>query len=242
MAFATMRKCVALFLIMLVPAAVMASDWSGTVTTSSGIVNLNGQYIRGSHTLVPGDRINTAQGRAMVRLVSGNVAIAENSNARFESSAVVLRSGFAEVSGNKELTAQYRDLTIHSVGNEDATFVVGEMQGKPTVATLKGVIVVSDGTGSVILPAGRAMEAATDEDSDNPAPAISGQQEGRPAEPAVKGGHGPRGDDQRGGKRNKRMLAGWVEATIIMGLIGGTLGALALGGVFDKKPISNQAP
>jgi len=242
MAFATMQKCVALLLVVFVPAAVTASDCGGTVTTSSGNVNLNGQYIRGSHTLMPGDRISTAQGRAMVHLVSGNVAIAENSNARFEKSAVVLHHGFAEVTGNEDLMAQYRDLTIHSAGREDATFVVGEMQGKPTVATLKGVIVVSDGSGSVILPAGRAMEAATDEDTDSLSPAMSGQQEGRPAEPAVKGGHGRHDDEQRGGKRNKRMLAGWVEATILAGLIGGTLGVLGAVGVFDKKPVSNQAP
>lgn len=238
MASETMRKCAALLLMVLVPAAVMAGDWDGTVTTSSGIVNLNGQAIRGSHILMPGDLIKTAKGRAMVRLSSGSVAIAENTNARFEKSAVLLNNGFSEVSGNKDLTARYRDLTIHSVGSEQATFVVGEMQGKPTVATLQGIILVSDGNGSVILPAGRAIAAVNDEDNNDNPSAASGQQEGRPAEPAVKGGHGSKNDDQRGGKRNKRMLAGWEEAAILAGLIGGTLGALGAAGVFSA--VSNQ--
>lgn len=242
MAFSTtMHKCVALLMSALVPAAVMASDWGGTITTSNGVVSLNGQVIRGSHTIMPGDLINTAKGRAMVRLANGNVAIAENTNARFQGSSVDLSNGFAEISGSKELTAHYRDLTIHSVGGESATFVVGELQGKPTVAALKGAILVSDANGSVVLPAGRAMEADTDEDT--PTPVAAGQ-ENKPAEPAAKGGHSSKQDEQRGGprNRNRKMLAGWKESAVLLGLIGGTLAGLWLGGVFDRKSVSNQVP
>lgn len=240
MAFAdTMQKCVAVLLSVLVPAAVMASDWSGTLTTSSGVVIVNGQLIRGSHTMFPGDSIETANGRAVVRLANGEVVISENSNAKLGGSDIQLSKGFAQISGSMELTARYRDLTIHSLGPEGATFVIGELQGKPTVATLRGAILVSDGSGSVVLPAGRAMEAAT---ADNqPTPAAVGQ-EGQATEPAVKGGHASKDDQERGGKKNRRVLAGWVEAAILAGIIGGTLGALALSGVFDKKPLSNEIP
>lgn len=236
MAIATMHKCVALLMMVLVPIAVTATDWEGTITTSTGVVSLNGQTIRGSHTIMPGDLINTAKGRAMVRLANGSVAISENTNARFDGSSVELTNGVAEISGGKELTAHYRDLTIHSVGGENAAFLVGEVQGKPTVATLKGAVSVSNGSGSVVLPAGRAMEAVMDEDT--PTSAAAGQ-EGRPAEPAVKGGHASKDDQQRGGKRNRKMLAGWVEAVIIIGAVGALLGGLAAAGVLHE--VSNQS-
>lgn len=235
----TLQKCVALFLSALVPMAVMASDWSGTVTSSSGVVSLNGQPIRGSHTLMSGDSLRTANGKAIVHLANGTIAISDNSDARFDGSTVLLKNGFAQVSGSKDLHAQYRDISIHPVSAEQATFVVGELNGKPTVAALKGVVVVSNASGSVVLPAGRAIEAGTDEEIATP---VAEGQEGQAAEPAVKGGHGPRGDQERGGKRNRRMLAGWWEAAIIAGLIGATLGGMALAGVFDSAPISTASP
>jgi hypothetical protein len=233
------QKCVAALLSLLVPVAIMASDLGGTVTASSGVVTVNGQLIRGSYTMFPGDSIETENGKAVVRLTNGELIISENSSARFESSAIQLDKGFAQISGSKELTARYRDLTIRSVGSEGATFVIGELQGKPTVATLKGAILVTDGSGSLVLPAGRAMESAINDDQ--PTAAAVGQ-EGQAAEPAVKGGHASKDGQERGGKKNRRVLAGWVEVAVLAGIIGGTLGALALGGVFDKKPISNQVP
>ena len=235
MASANMHRCVASLMTVLVPFTIMASDWEGTITTSTGVVSLNGQTIRGSHLIMAGDLIKTIKGQAMVRLTSGSVAISENTDARFDASSVKLNNGVAQISGNKALTAKYRDLTIHSVGGENATFLVGEIQGKPTIATLKGVISVTDGTGSAILPAGRAMEAVMEEVVPIPGVAV---QENRPAEPAVKGGHGPKDDQERGGKRNRKVLAGWVETAIIIGAVAGILGGLAIAGVLHEA--SNQ--
>ncbi len=235
----TVQKCLALALSAIVPIAVMANDWGGTVTAASGVVKLNGQLIRGTHTILPGDTLRTGAGNAMVRLANGSVAVSGNSDARFDNDLVVLQGGFAEISGTKAVETVYRDLAIRAVGNEEATFVVGELDGTPTVATLKGAIVVSNASGSVVLPAGRAMEAGPEDEEPTPVAAV---QEGQAAEPAVKGGHGPKGDQQRGGKRNRRMLAGWWEAAILAGAIGGTLGILALLGVFDRGPISPSQP
>ena len=237
----SMRKYIAVLLCAAVPAAVSASDWGGMITTSSGRVTLNDHPIRGSHTMELGDLLKTGNGRAMVRLANGNVAVSENTYARFDGSAVQLSHGFAEISGTKELTTHYRDLTMHSAGTEPATFVVGEVEGKPTVAIIRGAVLVSNPSGSLVLPAGRAIEA-DDGDAMEPVSDAQEGQEGRPAEPAVKGGKGSKQDQQRGGRRNRKALAGWQEAVILAGLIGGTLGALALGGVFDKKPVSNQVP
>src|SRR5512140_3201280 len=102
-----MQKCVALALSALVPIAVVASDGGATVTASSGTVRLNGEPIRGSHPLLPGDSLHTANGKAVVRVTDGTVAISDNSDARFEGSTVVLKNGFAEISGSKIVTAQY---------------------------------------------------------------------------------------------------------------------------------------
>lgn len=236
----TMQKCVALLLTLLVPVAVMASDWGGTITNATGVVSLNGQGIRGTHTILPGDLINTAKGNAIVRVAGGTISIGEFSGAKFDKSSVVLSNGFAQISGSKELTTHYRDLTIHPVGNEEASFVVGEMQGKPTVATLRGAIMVSDGSGSVILPAGRAIESEPPDEA-TLAPVAMGQ-EGQAAEPAVKGRHHPKQEEERGGKKNRKVLSTWWETVIILGAIGALLGGLAAGGVFDRHPASNQSP
>lgn len=236
----TMHKCVALLLTLLVPTAVMAGDWGGTVTNATGVVSLNGQAIRGTHTILPGDLISTAKGNATIRVVGGTISMGEYSGAKFDRSSVALSNGFAQIAGTKDLTAHYRDLTIHAVGNEEASFVVGEMQGKPTVATIRGAIMVSDGSGSVILPAGRAIEAAPPE-APELTPVAMGQ-EGQAAEPAVKGSHHPKQEEERGGKKNRKVLSGWWETVIIVGAIGALLGGLAAGGVFDRQPASNQSP
>ena len=238
MAFERMQRCGALLLALIVPAAVMASDWAGTITTSSGAVTLNGQPIRGSHTMLPGDLVKTAKGQMMVRLETGSVAIGEHSTAKFENSTVTLTNGFAQISGSRQLTARYRDLTIHSVGTEQASFVVGELDGKPTVATLKGAVLISDGNGSVVLPAGRAIETGGEPDLIATA---DEQQQQQGAEPAVKGRHSTNQEEERGGKKNRKVLSGWWETVIILGAIGALIGGLAAGGVFDRHPASNQS-
>ncbi len=198
------------------------------MTTSTGVVKVNEQPVKGTHTLLVGDTLYTENGKAMVNVGAGVVSLADHSTVRFERGAFELDRGCAKFSGRSKVRAGYKKLSIVADGTSPATFFIGELHGRPTVAALGGSITVSDGTHSVVLTEGQGIEAVGTDASG------TGQ-----AEPAVKGKPRPPTDEQeeqRGGKKRGGilLLPGWAEFTILAGAVAGIFTGLGLSGYFDK--------
>lgn len=228
------RKCVAAGLSVLFPALAMAADFRGTIILSNGNVSVNGLAIRGSHTILAGDRVETTTGNAVIRLSGGTVSLADNTSVQLDPAALAVNSGRAEIHGTQHLRTRFDGVDIRPSSDAETAFVVGAINGKPAIAALRGAITIDDGVNSMVLAEGHAIQDQA------PVPAVKGRSKRSKKTGNTKGDD--RGESERGGRRGAATLPGWVDVALIGGAIGGTLGGFALTGAFDKHCISPSSP
>ncbi len=238
MHFSRLQRIAASALLLVFPLAVTATDWSGMITTSTGAVSVNGQAVRGSYALVSGDQVQTGNGQAMIRLNGGTVTLAKNSLAQFSVGAVTVSSGFAQISTSIHVSSEFENLSIRPA-TPQATYSVGMLNGRPTIAVSSGSLEISDGENVMVLDAGNAIapvDKKVQQDQQAPVPAVSGTKAKPPKSSE---------EEERGGRKKKRgvfMLPGWQKVAIIGGVAGAVLLGLYLGGVFGGGQASPSKP
>lgn len=226
MRFLTRQAVSALILSASLISTAVAHD-SGLVLSNGKGASVNGQQVSGKKALLAGDDVRTSSEPVLLTVPSGSVSVSEQADVVFQGDSLKVNSGAARFTTDHTMGAVYRSLTIRPAGKKKANYFVGTLNGRPTIAALQGSLVISDGQSSMVLAEGRAITPQ------QPAPAI----QGGGATVDTDNTRDSKNDARRGGAKGGGAFSGmpgWVEAAILIGAVGGTLGGLGLAGAFSQ--------
>ncbi len=222
-----LHRFIAAALTILLPAAVLSADAGTAMLTAGNDVLVNGKRANNRQAVLPGDQIaNGNNGDAILSLPGGSVTLAKQSSLVYDNGEVRVVKGTAKVAVNG-IKAVYDEITV-TPSSKDASYVVGDVNGKRMIAALHGSLLVTDGTTEVLLPEGTAMTQ-----DKTPTPPTQGKGIGKKNDKSQT----QNTDEQRGGKRKRAaILPGWAEVALIGGVVGGVFGGLAAAGYFEHSP------
>lgn len=213
-----LRKLICWTMIVMFPAALMASDSGAAMLHARGAAWLNGGTVPSSSAIFPGDLVQT-QANSVVNINSAgsSVTVLSDSLVKYEGNAVSVEHGRVTVATSKGMATRLGDVTVAPVSNAWTEFEVTDVDGKVQVVARKGDVSISDGGQSNTLPEGQ--QATRDESNQH------------------------KRDKRRAGAAAPAGEGGWLDSPWV---IGGTLGAM--GGVAvwlileDQEPFSPSKP
>lgn len=201
-------KLLCCLLLFVFPTAMMSAG-KAAMLYGTGKVMINANVVTHASAVFAGDKIQTgSDAAATLRFPGTQINLPENSSIIYQPNRVVVDSGRALFQAKQGTVAQLAGLTI-SPASGSAKFQLINTREKVLVAALDGPLAVSDGTHSVVLPAGHQISQVS--------AVASGPVSAPASTPAASVAGG---------------FPGWAVGTIAAGVGGGTVGGLAAAGTF----------
>jgi hypothetical protein len=236
MRFSKLTQITSIFMIVLLPASMFATETSGMMLYPQGTITVNGNSVSHSQAGFDGDRYQTAKDSSLVMSGSGSsIQVAPSSDVTYRNSTLQLNSGGAAITTKNGMASHLVNLTVKPMG-EQARYSIAQNDSQIVIGAEEGSIIVSDGTSQRVVPQGKALLAnleplsvAADQNTSNQSTqddqGNKNKKKGAGAPPAASGG----GGGVTLSKTQLILIGGGVGAAIIALAI-----LLAL-----KKPASN---
>jgi hypothetical protein len=163
------RTSVSVFLIALLPSALLLADTKGAMLFANGAVVLNGMAVKSTSGVFDGDRIDTANNAmGTINQKGSTVGVDPNSGVTYRKNSIDVRRGSVRVSTDQGLSVLVDQFSI-TPKEGTAKFTVAKLDNKIVVTSSEGSLVLGGAAKTTVLPPG--MAATLDP---NPAPAGSG--------------------------------------------------------------------
>src|SRR5713226_7867050 len=162
-----LQKILSCTMVVIVPAALFATDSSLAMVYSNGNTWLNGSSLPKSSAIFSGDLVQTAAGSvAKINASGSSLIVLSDSLVQFESSAVTLKHGGVAVSTSKAMATRAGDVTVTPTASVWTQFDVTDVDGKVQIAARKGDLTVDDGTGTTTLAQGQQTTRDSEREQD----------------------------------------------------------------------------
>ena len=163
----TTRSAIATLLVVLLPASLLAVNPAAMAYTS-GAVLLNGIPVQGSSAVFSGDRMTTGKSSAASLVLDGSsVVVDPESTVLYESNSFVLQDGGASVMTSKSMTARSGNVSVVPAAAVETDYRVVQLQHNLVIAAKLGAVKVIDKEGETLLPEGKVMTVAFDDNDNN---------------------------------------------------------------------------
>jgi len=151
-----LQKWVCCLIVVAMPAALTAADTNSAVVTAKGTYSINGNTAKNS-AVMAGDRIETAaKSEAVIRTKNSAVVVPEKSAVVYDAANVKLSSGQVLVMTKAGMSATIGDVQVKPAAGS-ARYELSQSNGVQRVAALQGDLIVTNGTQTYTLPAGKQM-------------------------------------------------------------------------------------
>jgi len=153
-----LRNLICLVLIVLMPAALLASDSAGAMLRGQGPVWLNGKLLPGSSAIFPGDLIQTQpESVGTVEASGSSVIVMPNSLVKFAGTSVSLEHGVVSVGTSQGMVARTGELVATPSSSKWTEFELSDANGVIQVVARKGELRVDCGKNTVSLSEGEQV-------------------------------------------------------------------------------------
>lgn len=172
------NKALSMVLAVALPASVAMADMRGAILDFNGQASLNGVSARSGSAVLAGDVVQ-AQGSVVSLKSSGStVVMLGDSRLKYEPASIDVHAGAAQVKTDTGMTARVGGVTV-TPAQKKSTYELGSKDGKILVAAVTGSLRISNGTQSVLLPAGSMATLDTrQDDRRGPSAPVEGGGEG----------------------------------------------------------------
>ena len=151
-----MRKLTSLFLVLLIPSAMVAAEGDTAVLYGTGAVYLNGAQLATSSAVTNGDVIQTKDtGAANLNAAGSSVVIQSNTIVRFQSGGLALDRGSVTVATGRGLSVFARDFKITPASGNWTEFYISRASGVVQIIARKSGITVSCGANTSTIKEGQ---------------------------------------------------------------------------------------
>ena len=151
-----MRKLTSLFLMLLIPSAMVAAEGDTAVLYGTGAVYLNGAQLATSSAVTNGDVIQTKDtGAANLNAAGSSVVIQSNTIVRFQSGGLALDRGSVTVATGRGLSVFARDFKITPASGNWTEFYISRASGVVQIIARKSGITVSCGANTSTIKEGQ---------------------------------------------------------------------------------------
>jgi len=153
-----MRKLTSLFLVLLIPSAMVAAEGDTAVLYGTGAVYLNGAQLATSSAVTNGDVIQTKDtGAANLNAAGSSVVIQSNTIVRFQSGGLALDRGSVTVATGRGLSVFARDFKITPASGNWTEFYISRASGVVQIIARKSGITVSCGANTSTIKEGQQV-------------------------------------------------------------------------------------
>ena len=227
----SLRRLVAVLLVVVCPSALLMAERPSAMLYAAGAVTLNGAPAAKSMSVFAGDRIDTADASVVSINRNGSSLIVDpNSSVQYQSDGFTILKGTVRVRTSKGMLAHVGPLSV--IPKDNAALFDVSSDGKTVlVASREGTLTLTDGIETATLQPGSTAKVSLDPQDQGPKPAAtaSGQDQGpKPAATA-----------QGQGNKRKKGLFILIVASAAAGA--GVACALACGGS-GASPVSPATP
>jgi len=153
-----MRKLTSLFLVLLIPSAMVAAEGDTAVLYGTGAVYLNGAQLATSSAVTNGDVIQTKDtGAANLNAAGSSVVIQSNTIVRFQSGGLALDRGSVTVATGRGLSVFARDFKITPASGNWTEFYISRASGVVQIIARKSGITLSCGANTSTIKEGQQV-------------------------------------------------------------------------------------
>ena len=150
------NRVTAVFLVVLLPAAMLSGETRGAIVYAKGAASVNGVGFSNYTSVFPGDRVATADSSTvMITQPGSSVVVSPNSSVRYEKGVVEVLRGTTRVSTSNGMSARVDQVTV-SPKDHTAIFEVARLDKKVLVTSSEGALILSGGGRTAILEPGTA--------------------------------------------------------------------------------------
>jgi hypothetical protein len=182
---ALLQKALGCIMVVVLPAALFATDSGAAMLYSNGTARLNGTNLPRSSAIFPGDLVQTsADSVAKINAVGTSLMVLSDTLVQFDGNAIKLEQGGVAVTTSKGMATRAGEVTVTPKGNVWTQFDVKNVDGQIQITAQKGDVTVSDGAGTTTLAQG---QQTTREESQ---PEQNGKKKKRRAGGAIPGAGG----------------------------------------------------
>lgn len=151
-----LQRWVCCLIVAVMPAGLMAAENGSAIMSAKGDYSVNGVKAKNS-AILSGDRVSTGtQSEAVIRTKSSAVVVPENSSVVYGNDKVQLASGQVLVATKSRMSASMGDVKVKPAGRA-ARYELSATNGVQRIAALEGDLIISNGTQTYTLPAGKQM-------------------------------------------------------------------------------------
>jgi hypothetical protein len=170
-------KLLSLAMAIVVPCSIMSAETRGAMLNATNPVIVNGSGVSNATALFPGDKLTVPSGSvATITLHGTSILVPNLSNITFNGNSVALEPQTAvSVTTTAGMAAEIKNIHITPAKSASTQYQVARFDGKVVVAAKLGDVLLNDGSGSRVVPEGKAM-VVTDPDPQKPGsvPATTG--------------------------------------------------------------------
>jgi hypothetical protein len=155
-------RVVSVFLIVLLPSALLMADTKGAMLYANGAVVLNGVAVKSTVGVFDGDRVDTANNALVTINQQGTtVGVDPNSGVTYRKNAIDVRHGSVRVSTDHGMAVRVDQFSV-TPKQETAKFTVAKLDNKVVVTSREGSLVLGGAAKSVVLPPGMSASLPLD--------------------------------------------------------------------------------
>ena len=152
----TMQKWVCCLIVVAMPAGLLAAETNSAMLSAKGNYTINGSKAKAT-AVMAGDRVSTGtDSEAVVRTRHNAVVVPASSDVVYTSNNVELTSGQVLVMTRAGMSASMDDVKVRPASSA-ARFELSQRDGQQRVAALEGDLIVTNGTQTYTLHAGKQM-------------------------------------------------------------------------------------
>jgi len=161
------RSAIATLLVVLLPASLLAVNPAAMAYTK-GAVLLNGVPAPESSAVFSGDQVTTGKSSAANLVLNGSsVVVDPESTVLYEGNSFVLQGGGASVMTSKSMAARYGHVSVVPAAAVQTDYRVVQVQNNLVIAAELGAVKVIDKEGETLVPQGKVMTVAFDDQGNN---------------------------------------------------------------------------
>ena len=159
MRFSKLTQITSIFMILLLPAAMFATEASGMMLYPQGTVTVNGNAVSHSQAGFDGDRYQTAKDSSLVMSGAGSsIQVAPSSDVTYRSSGLQLNLGGAAITTKTGMASHLVNVTVQPV-SANARYSIAQNDSQIVIGAEEGSVIVSDGRTQQVVPQGKAFVA-----------------------------------------------------------------------------------
>jgi ferric-dicitrate binding protein FerR (iron transport regulator) len=153
---ALLQKVLCCIMVVVLPAALFATDSGAAMLYSNGTARLNGTTLPRSSAIFPGDLVQTsADSVAKINAVGTSLMVFSDTLVQFDGNAIKLEQGSVAVTTSKGMATRAGEVTVTPKENVWTQFDVKSVDGQIQITAQKGDVSVSDGAGTTTLAQGQ---------------------------------------------------------------------------------------